>query len=375
MIIILLDFDRTFATKLIHVFILGKNMTLPQKMTAAVLTQLKKPLEIMEIELPKTLDAGQVCVKVFYSGICGSQLGEINGAKGDDKYLPHLLGHEASGEVIEVGAGVRYVKPGDHVILHWRKGLGIDSVTPTYFYQGNKINAGPIATFNEYAIVSENRLTPIPAACDMKTAALFGCAITSAFGTVINNAKLSIGESVVVFGAGGVGLNVIQAAAMLSAYPVIAVDRFPERLALAKKLGATHLINTNDEDANQKIREILGKQPLDCFIDNTGNTEIIAQGYKLIGSRGRVILVGVPMHDKDITIHSLPLHFGKSITGSHGGESIPHEDIPRYYRLYEQKRMILDELITGIYSLADINKAMDDMRNGKISGRCVIKMS
>lgn len=348
-----------------------------KSMTAAVLTVLHKPLEIMQIELPEKLAVGQVLVKISYSGICGSQLGEIDGVKGEDKYLPHLLGHEASGVVQAIGADVSHVNVGDHVVLHWRKGLGINAIPPVYYSKDIKINAGQITTFNEYAIVSENRVTKIPDEADMKIAALFGCAITTGFGVVKNNAKLKSGESVVVFGAGGVGLNIIQAAALESACPIIAVDRFEGRLDLAKKMGATHCINTSEIsiDVVDRIKAILSDKILDCFIDNTGNPRIIEMGYKITGPQGRVILVGVPRYDQDITIHSLPLHFGKIITGSHGGESIPHEDIPRYYEWYKNKKINLEHFISNVYRLSEINEAISSIKNGNIIGRCLIKMN
>ena len=197
---------------IIHLSILSKvsKMSIPHTMRAAILVEQKKPLVIDEVQLPDSLEIGQVLVKVHFSGICGSQIGEINGAKGPDAYLPHLLGHEASGVVLEVGPGVKHVKPGDLVVMHWRKGLGIEGDPPKYMWRGNKLNAGWIATFNEYAIISENRVTPIAPSVDPQIAALFGCAVTTGFGVIENNAKLKIGESVVVFGAGGVGLNIVQ---------------------------------------------------------------------------------------------------------------------------------------------------------------------
>ena len=338
------------------------------------MVELKKPLVVAEIELPDELDVGQVLVKINYSGICGSQLGEIDGAKGKDDFLPHLLGHEGSGEAVAVGPGVRHIQPGDRVVLHWRKGLGIESVPPKYRWEGKTLNAGWVTTFNEYAVVSENRLTAIPADSDMEVAALFGCAVTTGFGVVLNNAKVKIGDSVVVFGAGGVGLNIVQAAAMSSAYPIIAIDLYDNKLDLATKLGATHTINANKEIAEKRIKEILGDKELDVFIDNTGNPMIIETGYRITGPLGRVILVGVPRKGNDVSIYSLPLHFGKEITGSHGGEAIPHEDIPRYQGMFEQGRLQLKELITERFTLNKINTAIEGMRDGSFSGRCLVKM-
>lgn len=349
-------------------------MTHPRFMKAAILTELRKPLDVAEVGLPDTLDVGQVLVKIHYSGICGSQLGEIDGAKGEDKHLPHLLGHEGSGTVLESGPGVRHVKPGDKVVLHWRKGLGIEAPTPSYTWNGRKVNAGWITTFNEYAIVSENRLTLMPEDSDMEVAALLGCAVTTGFGVVQNNAKLRIGESVVVFGAGGVGLNIVQAAALVTAHPIIAVDLHNNRLDLARQMGATHLLNSREGDVLPRIREIIGPRGVDVFIDNTGLPETIQIGYELTGPRGRVTLVGVPRKGREISIYTLPLHFGKVLSGSHGGESIPEQDIPRYYALYKSGKIRLRELLTDRYSLAEVNTAIDDMRSGRVAGRCLIAL-
>lgn len=350
-------------------------MAIPKTMKAAILVEQRKPLVIDEIELPQTLEVGQVLVKIHYSGICGSQLGEIDGAKGEDKFLPHLLGHEASGTVVETGPGVKHVKQGDTVVLHWRKGLGIEGAPPSYRWRGNKLNAGWIATFNEYAIVAENRVTPIPADSDLEVAALFGCAVTTGFGVVENNAKVRIGESVVVFGAGGIGLNIVQAAALVSAYPIIAIDLHDNKLELAKLMGATHVINSSSGDTRQAILDIVGKAGVDAFIDNTGQPAIIEMGYQITKPQGRVTLVGVPRKGGNINIYSLPLHFGKGLSGSHGGEAIPQVDIPRYHNLFREGRIKLRELISDRFSLQDINEAIEGMRNGKVSGRVLINFN
>lgn len=348
-------------------------MTMPRTMQAAILVKLREALVVDEVELPRTLDVGQVLVKVHASGICGSQLGEIDGVKGEDKYLPHLLGHEGSGTVVEIGPGVRHVKAGDKVVLHWRKGAGIEAAAAKYQWRGKPLNAGWVTTFNEYAVASENRLTAVPADSDMDVAPLFGCAVTTGFGVAQNNAHLRIGESTVVFGAGGVGLNIVQAAALSGAYPVIAVDLHDNRLALARQMGATHTVNSAREDAAARIREIAGG-PVDVFIDNTGQPAIIQLGYQLTGPKGRVTLVGVPRKGNDISIYSLPLHFGKVLSGSHGGEAIPEQDIPRYHALFRAGRIRLRELITNRYRLQDINQAIQGVRDGSVAGRCLVVM-
>ena len=191
---------------------------------AAILAQSREPLVVDEIALPETLDVGQVLVKVLYSTICGAQLNEIDAAKGPDKFLPHLLGHEASAQVIEIGPGVTTVKPGDTVVLHWRPSQGIQCQPPAYQWRGKKLNAGWVTTFNDYAVVSENRMTVIPPDYNLRDAPLLGCAVTTAAGVINNDANVKIGESVVIFGVGGVGLNVVQFAELAGANPIVAVD-------------------------------------------------------------------------------------------------------------------------------------------------------
>ena len=191
--------------------------------------------------------------------------------------------------------------------------------------------------------------------------------MTTGFGVVVNNARVRIGESVVVFGAGGVGLNIVQAAAMVSAYPIIAVDLYDNRLSLASQMGATHTINSRTQDAKAEITRI-APEGVDVFIDNTGSPAVIESGYALTKPQGRVILVGVPRKGNDISIYSLPLHFGKVLSGSHGGDAAPSDDIPRYMELFRAGRMNLKPLITHRFALDDINEAIAGMRSGSVTG-------
>ncbi len=350
-------------------------MTYPKSMKAAILVGQKQQLVVDEIQLPGTLFCGQVLVKIDYSGICGSQLGEIDGVKGPDPYLPHLLGHEASGYVMDTGVGVKKARPDDHVVLHWMKGSGIEADPPIYSWKGRKVNAGWITTFNEYAIVSENRLTPIPQSVDGRIASLFGCAVTTGLGVVVNNAKLRLGESIAVLGAGGIGLNVIQGAALTSAFPIIGVDIHDNRLALAQEMGATHVLNASNCRLREEIRKILGTAGVDVIVDNTGIPEMIEMAYELTGPKGRVVLVGVPHKGNTISIYSLPLHFGKRLSGSHGGETNPAQDIPRYLRMLDAAKLNLECQITHEFPLGSINQAIAMMRSGEIGGRCVLAMN
>jgi S-(hydroxymethyl)glutathione dehydrogenase/alcohol dehydrogenase len=346
----------------------------PTNTLAAILVAQQKPLVVDTIELPGQLEVGQVLVELKVSGICGSQLGEIDGVKGPDRFLPHLMGHEGFAVVMEVGTGVKNVKPGDSVVLHWRPGAGIQADPPKYLWRGQPLNAGWVTTFNRHAVVSENRCTKVPAGTDPEAAALFGCAITTGFGVVENNARLRMGESVVVFGAGGIGLNIIQASALMSASPIIAVDLHDSRLELARRLGATHTINSAKGDAAQLIKQALADQPLDVFIDNTGVPAVIEMGYQLSQREGRVILVGVPRLGQNLNVYSLPLHFGKVLSGSQGGECQPDRDIPRYLRLLERGSLQLDRFVSSRFPLEEINAAISAMRDGATAGRVMITL-
>jgi S-(hydroxymethyl)glutathione dehydrogenase / alcohol dehydrogenase len=341
-------------------------------MKAAVLVELNAPLVLADLEVPP-LDVGQVLVEIHCSGICGAQIGEIAGIKGPDAFLPHLLGHEGGGVVIEVGPGVTQVKPGDHVVMHWRKGAGIHSRPATYTWGDRQVNAGWVTTFQELAVVSENRLTPIPPDVPFEIAALMGCAVTTALGVINNDARVKIGDSLVIIGCGGVGLAVAQGAAMVSAHPIVALDVHDHKLEMARGLGATHTINCGHEDPDAAVRRIVGTAGADVVIETTGSARVIEQAYRMTAARGRTILVGVPRFDEDITIHSLPLHFGKTLSGCEGGDANPAVDIPKYLRLYRDGKLRLDGLITHRMPLADINAALEKIRAGEV-GRCMVEI-
>ena len=179
-------------------------------------------------------------------------------------------------------------------MMHWKPGSGLQSNTPKYKFSDKDVNAGWVTTFNNQAIVSENRLTVIPKEFNMKVAPLFGCAVTTAFGVINNDAKVKVGQSVLIFGIGGVGLNIAQAASMVSAYPIIGVDVFESKLKMGDNFGLTNSLLAKTENLNDKILEIVGTSGVDIVIDTTGNSKVIEQAYKLTHPDGRTILVGVP---------------------------------------------------------------------------------
>ena len=339
---------------------------------AAILVESRKPLEVDEFDLPDRLAFGQVLVKVHTSSICGAQINEIDAVKGPDKFLPHLLGHEAVATVIEAGPGVTSCKQDDTVIMHWRPGKGMQAAPPSYTWRGRKLNAGWVTTFNDYAIVSENRVTPVPASIDRKTGPLLGCAVTTALGVVNNDAQISIGESVAVFGVGGVGLNVVQFAALVGGNPVIAIDRLDNKLEMARAFGATHTINSEREaDLAMTVAGIVGPDGVDKVIETTGVKNLIEKSYEMTAKKGRCILVGVPR--EKVEIYTLPLHFEKVLKGSEGGHCQPDRDIPRLVRLANAGKLNYDGIVTDEFPLERINDALDLMRSGK-SGRILLNI-
>ena len=329
---------------------------------AAVLRHLNAPLTVEEIVVPAP-GVGQVLVEVLASGICGAQIREMTGGKGGDKHLPHLLGHEGAGVVLEVGPGVRKVKAGDHVVLHWRKGSGIESECPVYGSDNGLVGGGWVTTFNTNAIVSENRMTVIPKDIDFGVAALLGCAVTTGLGIINNEAKLKMGQSIAVAGVGGVGLNVVQGAAMASAFPIIAIDLLEKKREMAKEFGATY--------ANFSADCI---PPVDVFVDCTGNPSVIQAGLKSLAPGGKLILVGQPRQGQDIVFEDMQRDYrGITIMDSQGGLTNPDTDIPRYIKLYQAGKLELDKLITHRFPLAEINQAIELMKSG-LSGRIIVEM-
>jgi len=335
------------------------------KTAAAILVEQHKPLVVDEVEVPPP-GVGQVLVQLKTSRICGSQIGEIDGVKGPDRFLPHLLGHEGGGTVLETGAEVSHVKAGDNVVLHWRPGAGLQ-IKPALYRWGNRTaNSGWVTTFNQFAVVAENRVTPVPKSLDPEIAALLADTLTTGFGIINNDAKVKIGESVVIFGCGGIGLGVVLGAKLAGAHPIIVADLFDHKLEKAREVGATHAINTSKTNAVDAIRELTGKSGADVVIDGTGRPEIIEACYQLTQSKGRCILFGVMAYDKTVTLHTLPLHFGKIITGSEGGGSQPHLDIPRQVRMIQDGVFNPNGFISHRVRLPEINETIGKMRAGEV---------
>lgn len=340
------------------------------------MTKLNRPLEIIsDIKYPK-LGKGQVLVKLAYSGVCHSQLMEVRGRRGADAYLPHLLGHEGSGKVIEVGEGVSKVKPDDLVVLGWIKGAGLDGGGVRYrcACMSQDVNAGGVTTFNEYALVSENRIVPLPAGVPLDVAVLFGCAVPTGAGIMTNDLRPAPGSSVAVFGLGGIGMSALMATMLFDCTKVIAVDVSAEKLALATSFGATHTINVAQEDPVSEIRSLTGGLGVDYAVEASGQVSVIEQAFESVRRGGGVcVFASHPEHGKRISIDPYELICGKQIRGSWGGSSNPDRDIPIFAKLYLEGRLPLEKLITNRYPLEAINEALDDLEHHRV-GRPLIEI-
>ena len=334
-------------------------------MKAAVLEKLNYPLAIREV-FPTQLLPGQVYVKVLASGLCGAQLHEIRGHKGNGKFLPHLMGHEGCGIVKEVGPGVTTVQEGDKVVMHWRPGSGIESEFPKYHLGEKIISSGKCTTLSEFSIVSENRLTKVPHDTPTVLAAMLGCSLTTALGIIDNECNLKFGESVAIIGCGGVGLNLIQAAKMKNAYPVYGVDINDKMFDLTHQIGVD-IFTCDLEFIPEKV---------DVILDTTGVPEVISKAFDKLAPSGRLIMVGQPAPGTDLNIFN-PLSMfdgqGKSIRASQGGGTKPDEDIPRYIKLANREMLDFNTLHTDTFALDNINDAFDLLKTGN-AGRIMIKI-
>ena len=334
---------------------------------AAVLTEQKKPLELLtNVQVP-ILKEGQILVKLAYSGVCHSQIMEIDGHRGEDKFLPHLLGHEGSGLVVDVGLNVSKIKKDDTVILTWIKGDGLEAGGVKYQSNERVINAGGVTTFNEFAVVSENRCVNIPKGIPMDIAALFGCAVLTGSGIITNNIKPKEDTDIAFFGLGGIGMSAIAASNLYSFKNVFAVDINKDRLDLAKEFGATHLIDPNQYDPVEFIKDNTNSLGVDYAVDAAGLTKTIEQAFESVKNNGGLaVFASHPKHGEKISIDPFDLISGKKIQGSWGGGAYPDQDIPRFAELYRSGKLPLQKMITTIYKLEDINQAIDDLKSGKV---------
>lgn len=341
------------------------------KFQAAIMTKHNVPLEVVTLEheiigASSTCSVGQVRVEMLLSGICGAQLGEIAGTKNPDAPLPRLLGHEGCGVVREVGPGVSTQLMGKKVVCHWRKGEGPHSFSPARYQWGNKtIGGGDIVTFTQSAVMSANRVTVVPDSVPEEVCALLGCGLSTALGTIEQEAKLRFGESVLILGCGGVGLNLILAAKAAGAGEITVVDKDKSKEALAKSAGATHFFG---------VKDFVEWPRFDIIIDTTGSAQVLEQTIPLLSGTGRMVILGQTKPGQGFEIRDAVSRFygeGSRIIWSQGGGFNPTKDIPRYVSMWQTNRLNLDTVISHRIPLEKINEGLDLVRNGQ-AGRVMV---
>lgn len=335
-------------------------------MKAVILTGVNKPLVVDEI-IPCKLGFGQVGVRVLVSGICGAQLQEIAGLKDNREFMPHLIGHEGCGMVERIGIGVNRVKIGDKVVMHWRKADGIEADCAYYDWRHQAVGAGRVTTLSEYAVVSENRITPVPIDTPDELCALLGCSLSTALGTLESEARLKPGESILIVGTGGLGINLIRCARMMNADLIVAADIYDRKKKLALEMGATKYINS----AKEKL-----SGGFDVIIDTAGAGNSMADTLPLLNPSGRFIMVGQPRPGRTVPMRDARHMFagdGKTIKATQGGGFRPHIEIPRYIRLHQSGALSIGGIITKRLPLKRINDGIDMVRRGE-AGRILIDM-
>ena len=343
----------------------------PNNLNAAVLFKLNQPLKIVSMEIPK-LKRGQVLVKIIYSSICRSQLMEQEGGRGKDKWLPHLLGHEGSGIIIATGPGAEKFKTKEKVILTWIKNKGVES-SPIFFkYKGRRINAGKVTTFSNYSIVSENRLTKMPRSLDFARATLFGCAIPTGAGMVLNQVRPDKNDSVIIIGFGGIGISAYMMLKSMQIKNVIVIEKDKEKIKFAKAYGVKIIYNSDDQNLIKKINRITNGGANYC-IESAGLTDTIELGFALINNKkGKLYFASHPAHNEKISLSPHELIQGKQIFGTWGGLVNPDTDIKIINRMIKGKFNLM-QMFSKIYDLKDINTAINDMRRNNTL-RPLIKM-
>lgn len=363
---------------------------MPTEARVAVVPEDSRTLRIETVELPAP-GPHQILVREHASGICHSQLHEIHGPRTSDI----VLGHEATGTVLETGSAVDHVSPGDRVIVTWLpRGPGLPDRNPESAEvsqaNGRPARSQGVFTWADHTLVDELYVVPIDAGVRTDVTAIIGCAVMTGSGAVLHTAGARKGDSIAIFGVGGVGLSAIAAARIIGADPIIAVDVDDKKLELARRHGATVGINAREVDPVEKIRELtltpdafdLMGQPIagvDYAIDCIGAPETVRQilpaaRNKRLGTadHGTAIIVGIPRENLDVSPLDIVAQ-EKRLTGSIGGSCVPARDFPVFLDWFESGQLDLDALVSQRFALDEINEAIAALEAGAIAGRAILE--
>lgn len=361
------------------------------KTKAAVVYETGKPIVIEELELNDDLRPGEVLIRYTHAGLCHSDLHIKNGDM--EATLPMVLGHEGAGIIEKVGAGVTRVAPGDKVVCSFIPNCGvcrycasgqqsicdmgadilIGSLPGDYWPRQNSKgqNVGAmcmIGTFSQYSVVHQASCVKVDDDVPLDKAVLVGCGVPTGFGSAVNTANVRPGQTVVVYGIGGIGINAVQGAAYAGAKNLVVVDPLENKREKAMELGATHAFATAEE-AMEAVTDLTRGQMADSLIITTGLVEEpqVTTGFHTVGKGGTVVLTGLNKPDLDnIKLPgTLMTLFRKTVKGSLFGDCNPTTDIPKIIGLYQSGDIKLDELITKYYTLDEVNEGYEDLEAGK----------
>lgn len=352
------------------------------KMKAAVCYEFGKPLVVEEVELDPP-QADEVMVKMAACAICHSDVHQVRGEWGGE--TPVVSGHEASGVIHTLGAGVTHVQPGDHVVVSLLRSCGychqcqtgrpfsceaefpLDKESRLHNKAGVRLIHGiRTAAFAEYAVVHKTQVVKVPDAVALDSASLLACGVITGLGSVVNTAKVETGSTVAVIGVGGVGLNAVQGAVLSGASKIIAIDLLDNKLEAAKRFGATHTINGRQQDPVQAVLALTQNFGVDYAFITVGSSRAIEQATTMLRKGGAAVVVGLPASNQaDFTVNSHHLIDNRKVLGSPMGSTRLSVDVPRLVDLYQHGRLKLDELITKRYPLEQINEAIESMERGE----------
>jgi len=350
------------------------------KTRAAVHVEFQKPLVIEDVELP---DPGptQLVIKQFATGICHSQLHALHNPK---TVTPRLMGHESTGVVVATGAEVTHVREGDNVMVTFLPRSTVPGArlpVPVLKWRGQEIPShGNNSTWSETIVADRAFVVPLERSAPTDVTAIIGCAVMTGCGAVLNTARVQVGDSVVVIGVGGVGLAAVQAAANVSAHPIVAVDVDDSKLEFARRFGATHGVNSRTDDAVARVLDITGGGA-DFAFDAIGLQATIAEllhyvrpgvaGYRPEGGTG--VLIGVPRPEATLTVMDALLPGSKTFKGTNGGSPRPDHDLPMYVRWFQEGKLPLDLLVSRRYTLDQINEGIGALERGEVLGRSIVE--
>jgi S-(hydroxymethyl)glutathione dehydrogenase / alcohol dehydrogenase len=343
----------------------------------AVLKKINSPLKIVDDILLPNLKKNQVLVKVHYTAICGSQLYEIKGLRESKKYIPHALGHEATGVVISKHKSVKKIKKNDKIFVSWIKSSGGESASPKYFFPNSKkkINCGKVATFSKYCIVPENRVNKIPKELSMKESVLLGCAIPTGAGMVINQSKIKKNNRILVIGVGGVGICSLMALKLKKDILIDVYDKNKKTYLVLKKFfnNINLLSNKEFQYLEKKISSKLFSG-YDYIFETTGNTKVLQKSIYFLKDKGKVIFASHPAKNSFIEIDPFELIKGKQINGSWGGNTIFKKNIKNFVKIIKENKNLINFIANNTIEFNKINRAIVLMKKKYII-RPIIKVS